>query len=85
MGQNMTNGGAGEKITGIEVKSVYEKIEKSKEGVFFVNTKKEPVTNNCINGDVANFFMQRKEIGRHEEKYLHEDAMMAGRLAKGLL
>jgi len=74
-------------ITAEDVKKIYEKIEKSKKGSFFIDksAKKETiVTPNHVDEKIATFYEHSNEHG-FDKTSIKEDGKLASRLIEGLV
>lgn len=74
-------------FTGVDVQEIYESIEKTKKGAFFIDSNKEKdkvCPHNGVDPEVAKFF---KDIanGKTDKDILKEDAKVARALAAGLV
>ena len=78
----------GNNITAKDVKNIYEKIEKSKKGSFFIDNSKQHDSNiipNHVEEEVAQFFSDSNSTSQERKKALKEDASLARELIEGLV
>jgi len=75
-------------ITAKDVKSIYEKIEKSKKGSFFIDNSEQNESNvipNHVEEEVAKFFSDSNTNSSKKREALKEDAALARELIDGLI